>query len=118
MNRFRWITAPRLKTKLAEHAIEKDTDGLPELTAEQLAEQEQWLQEQRRWLEYQQQLMMPVDERTDACCITRSAHYSGMINIHDIDCGTAGLWAVNSSFSCSYSQKRFRHLFRYLDLSP
>ena len=44
--------------------------------------------------------MLPVDDRVDACFITRSAHYSGMINIHDIDWGDEGLWAVNSSFSC------------------
>ncbi|WAJ71410.1 TIGR03032 family protein [Catenovulum adriaticum] len=42
----------------------------------------------------------PVDEAVDACYITRSSHYTGMINIHDIDWGHDGLWAVNSSFSC------------------
>lgn len=41
-----------------------------------------------------------VDSRVDACYITRSAHHSGMINIHDIEWGDDGLWAVNSSFSC------------------
>lgn len=42
----------------------------------------------------------PVDPRVDACFITRSTHYTGMINIHDIEWGHKGLWAVNSSFSC------------------
>jgi len=50
--------------------------------------------------EYDESLYEPVDERVDACFITRSAHYSGMINIHDVGWGDEGLWAVNSSFSC------------------
>ncbi|MDR7123062.1 TIGR03032 family protein [Rheinheimera soli] len=94
------ITAPRLKTESAENAVGKGLDDLSDLTPEQLAEQEELRQEQQRWQDYQQQLMAPLDERTDACFITRSAHYSGMINIHDIEWGTEGLWAVNSSFSC------------------
>jgi uncharacterized protein (TIGR03032 family) len=49
--------------------------------------------------EYQRKLQ-PVDARVDACFITRSSHYTGMINIHDIEWGNAGLWVVNSSFSC------------------
>lgn len=44
--------------------------------------------------------LKPVDARVDACFITRSTHYTGMINIHDIEWGNTGLWAVNSSFSC------------------
>lgn len=92
------ITAPRLKTKTTEAEVETAADlSRPELTPEQ---REQLQQEQQRWLEYEQQLMAPVDERTDACFMVRSAHYSGMINIHDIDWGKEGLWAVNSSFSC------------------
>lgn len=94
------ITAPRLKTGSEDNAVESSLDKRSDLTAEERAEQEQLRQEQERWLDYQQQLMEPVDERTDACFITRSAHYSGMINIHDIEWGTEGLWAVNSSFSC------------------
>lgn len=90
------ITAPRLKTGFKANPVKEEADDLVELTAEQ----EKLLQEQQRWLDYQQQLMDPVDERTDACFITRSAHYSGMINIHDIEWGSEGLWAVNSSFSC------------------
>lgn len=92
------ITAPRLRAKTTETEVEAAADlSPPELTPEQ---REQLQQEQQRWLEYEQQLMAPVDERTDACFMVRSAHYSGMINIHDIDWGTEGLWAVNSSFSC------------------
>lgn len=55
---------------------------------------------QQRWEAYQQELHQPVDGRVDGCFITRSAHYTGMINIHDIGWGAQGLWAVNSSFSC------------------
>ncbi|WP_337842695.1 TIGR03032 family protein [Rheinheimera sp.] len=85
------ITAPRIKPKVTQ---EKGTAEEPsELTPEQQKQKQQWL-------DYQQQLMAPVDERVDGCFITRSAHYTGMINIHDIDWGTDGLWAVNSSFSC------------------
>ncbi|MEK9711175.1 MAG: TIGR03032 family protein [Thalassolituus sp.] len=49
--------------------------------------------------DYQKKLA-PADPRVDACFIARSAHYTGMINIHDIEWGNRGLWAVNSSFSC------------------
>ncbi|RVT48144.1 TIGR03032 family protein [Rheinheimera sediminis] len=94
------ITAPRLKTGSEDNAVESSLDERSDLMAEERAEQEKLQQEQQRWLDYQQQLMEPVDERTDACFITRSAHYSGMINIHDIEWGSEGLWAVNSSFSC------------------
>lgn len=92
------ITAPRIKAKAAEAQSETQAEAVtdrspPELTPEQQAQL-------KRQQEYEQQLMAPVDERTDACFITRSAHYTGMINIHDIDWGTEGLWAVNSSFSC------------------
>lgn len=43
---------------------------------------------------------LPVDDRVDACFISRSSHFTGMINLHDIDWGDDGLWVVNSSFSC------------------
>jgi len=92
------ITAPRIKPKTTEQEAEALTEPEPaQLSAEQQAELEQ---QQQRWQEYQQQLMAPVDQRTDACFISRSTHFTGMINIHDIDWGTEGLWAVNSSFSC------------------
>lgn len=88
------ITAPRIKPKsTAEEAEPIEEQALQELTSEQQKQKQQWL-------DYQQRLLAPVDDRVDACFITRSAHYSGMINIHDIDWGTEGLWAVNSSFSC------------------
>ncbi|MCY0965182.1 TIGR03032 family protein [Parathalassolituus penaei] len=45
-------------------------------------------------------LLQPLDHRADACLIARSSHFTGMINIHDLDWGDAGLWVVNSSFSC------------------
>jgi len=106
------ITAPRIKPKESEdeakemtktekinNTINSDdiTELMPELSPEQLAAQEE---QQKKLIEYQNKLNAPVDERVDACFITRSAHYSGMINIHDIDWGDEGLWAVNSSFSC------------------
>lgn len=101
------ITAPRIKPKEApksdeqaiEEAAQKDEKKKAEveLTAEQKALQEKRMKEIKA---YQEKLNAPVDERVDACFITRSSHYSGMINIHDIDWGNEGLWAVNSSFSC------------------
>lgn len=88
------ITAPRIKPKsTAAEAEPIEVQAPQELTPEQQKQRQQWL-------DYQQRLLAPVDDRVDACFITRSAHYSGMINIHDIDWGTEGLWAVNSSFSC------------------
>jgi len=95
------ITAPRVTPK-----AEGESDllhGLDEaneqqvLSAQELQKQER---QQKELLAYQEKLFEPVDGRVDACFITRSAHYSGMINIHDIDWGDEGLWAVNSSFSC------------------
>lgn len=93
------ITAPRIKPKESAEpaAVEAASVDDAELTEQQ---RELIAQEQQRWDEYQQTLMAPVDERVDSCFIARSAHYTGMINIHDIDWGTEGLWAVNSSFSC------------------
>ncbi|MBT1062796.1 TIGR03032 family protein [Bowmanella sp. Y26] len=81
------ITAPRMKTRPEQ---EQDNNAAPDEQAQQEAE----------WQAYQAKLFEPVDERTDACFITRASHYTGMINIHDIAWGTDGLWAVNSSFSC------------------
>jgi len=74
----------------------QEVDDL-QLTPEQ---QEKLEAQQKEMREYQEKLNAAVDDRVDACFITRSAHYSGMINIHDIDWGDEGLWAVNSSFSC------------------
>lgn len=99
------VTAPRIKPKEKETAVEIKNGGVgiegagsqSELTPEQLEKQQQARQMQK---DYQEKLYEPVDERVDSCFITRSAHYSGMINIHDIDWGNEGLWAVNSSFSC------------------
>lgn len=102
------ITTPRIKPKksdteesaeekAAETANKENTDSINKLSPEQLVSQKEQL---KKIEEYQQKLNAPVDERVDACFITRSAHYSGMINIHDIDWGDEGLWAVNSSFSC------------------
>ncbi|WP_440875139.1 TIGR03032 family protein [Thalassotalea sp. PLHSN55] len=94
------ITAPRIKPKeqLQTELVENDNkEDSPELTAEQREKHEQ---QQQKFHAYQERLNAALDERVDACFITRSAHYSGMINIHDIDWGDEGLWAVNSSFSC------------------
>lgn len=41
----------------------------------------------------------PVGQ-VDACYVPRASLYTGMINIHDIAWGEAGLWVVNSTFSC------------------
>lgn len=82
------ITAPRIKPK------ETDT---PAAEAQIAADE---TEEQRKLREYEESLYAPVDARVDACFITRSTHHTGMINIHDIDWGDDGLWAVNSSFSC------------------
>lgn len=90
------ITAPRIRPKEAVQgdAAAAADDGVdPDQHAQMEREREQWLEQERR-------RMAPVDARVDACFIARSAHYTGMINIHDIAWGTAGLWAVNSSFSC------------------
>lgn len=96
------ITAPRIKLKeTAGTAGVPAMADLAQADGSSLAEgQHEQQARQQRWLEYQKTLMAPVDERVDACFITRSSHYTGMINIHDIDWGTEGLWAVNSSFSC------------------
>ncbi|WP_085298174.1 TIGR03032 family protein [Cognaticolwellia mytili] len=101
------ITAPRIKAKensdkdsqAIQGGIKSAQEQLDDLalTAEQ---QEKLKQQQAEFTAYQEKLNAPLDERVDACFITRSAHYSGMINIHDIDWGDEGLWAVNSSFSC------------------
>lgn len=104
------ITAPRINPKVdpekddkeqklnekqrREEQLEKE---LAKLTPEQREKRQIQIDELKT---YQDKLNAPVDERVDACFITRSTHYSGMINIHDIDWGDEGLWVVNSSFSC------------------
>lgn len=89
------ITAPRLKLEASdaaqdEAAVPEPEDHAPaEPTKEELAHQA-----------YIEELSAPVDDRVDACFIARSTHFTGMINLHDIDWGNDGLWVVNSSFSC------------------
>ncbi|MFO6424101.1 TIGR03032 family protein [Motilimonas sp. KMU-193] len=39
-------------------------------------------------------------DKIDACYVPRASHITGMVNIHDIAWGDAGLWIVNSNFSC------------------
>lgn len=51
------------------------------------------------WI-HQRQLELAAFRKADSLYIPRSAHLTGMINIHDIAWGNAGLWAVNSTFSC------------------
>ncbi|MEM9305477.1 MAG: TIGR03032 family protein [Pseudomonadota bacterium] len=82
------ITAPRIHPK-GEEPEKESEDETDEPSEEELARRA-----------HQEALNAPVDERVDACFITRSAHYTGMINLHDIDWGNDGLWVVNSSFSC------------------
>jgi len=93
------ITAPRIKAKGADESDETNSEPevISELSESQRAEQEA---EKKEFNDYQESLFAPVDQRADACFITRSSHYSGMINVHDIDWGDEGLWVVNSSFSC------------------
>ncbi|WP_102796035.1 TIGR03032 family protein [Bowmanella denitrificans] len=99
------ITAPRVDSDKAKKGLDDplEQSGF-DLPLSALAESEEDLERLERqlklWQEYQESLFQPADPRVDACFITRSAHYSGMINIHDIDWGDDGLWAVNSSFSC------------------
>lgn len=57
-------------------------------------------QQKSQYKNYREEQMQAVNEKTDACYIARSSHYTGMINLHDIDWGDDGLWVVNSSFSC------------------
>lgn len=115
------ITAPRIKPKgtpkdeIEDASLEDEEDEATKISlinelenienvadvAQLTPEQLENIQEQKKKTkEYQEKLNAPVDERVDTCFITRSAHYSGMINIHDIDWGDEGLWVVNSSFSC------------------
>lgn len=90
------ITAPRIKPKeTSEKTAEPQAEELEDddLSEKQKAQRAQLKAEQEK-------AYLPVDEDVDACFISRSVHYSGMINIHDIDWGDEGLWVVNSSFSC------------------
>ena len=90
------ITAPRIKPKeTSEKTAEPQAEELEEddLSEKQKAQRAQLKAEKEN-------AYLPVDEGVDACFISRSVHYSGMINIHDIDWGDEGLWVVNSSFSC------------------
>ncbi len=78
-------TAPRLSPKQPpEHdaLLEKNTEGDVDFD------------------HFRGSLHQAVDDRADACFIMRSAHTTGMINVHDVDWGELGLWVVNSSFSC------------------
>lgn len=36
----------------------------------------------------------------DGFFVPRASYYTGQVDIHDLDWGTDGLWAVNTSFSC------------------
>ena len=95
------ITAPKISSPKSDKSTANQRGETPDfdkqLSAEQLAERKK---DKEDFLDYQKKLYEPVDERVDACFISRSVHYSGMINIHDIAWGEDGLWAVNSSFSC------------------
>jgi hypothetical protein len=95
------ITAPRIKPKEEEkEAAEKEISSDEALPREKQQDDQQKEENDREFEALEQTQHRPADERTDACFIARSSHYSGMINVHDIDWGDEGLWAVNSSFSC------------------
>ncbi|WP_225540742.1 TIGR03032 family protein [Xanthomonas sp. XNM01] len=96
------ITAPRIRPKEAAGDAPADADAAAPPVDDRLDDvQRARLEAERaRWEAFERAQMAPVDARVDACFISRSAHYTGMINIHDIDWGDEGLWAVNSSFSC------------------
>ena len=85
-------TAPRIKSE-KEQRLEaaNEHSGVAQETD---AKEQQIIPGHRK------QRHQAVDQRVDACFIARSAHYSGMINTHDIAWGNDGLWVVNSSFSC------------------
>ncbi|GAB2197371.1 hypothetical protein MAH3_15540 [Sessilibacter sp. MAH3] len=97
------ITAPRLNKNSQE-----PNDELLSLNADlvidrgELSEEERVVREKdlKDFNDYRQSLYEPADDRVDSCFITRSSHFTGMINLHDIEWGDEGLWVVNSSFSC------------------
>ena len=103
------VTAPRITPKEQQGKGDTSFEAKSEDEREEQAIQNALTPEQRekrtaareKMQVYQESLFAPVDERVDACFIGRSSHYSGMINIHDIDWGDEGLWVVNSSFSLS-----------------
>ncbi|SFD15909.1 TIGR03032 family protein [Pseudoalteromonas denitrificans] len=101
------ITAPRIKQhgkkQLTKSDISEEEIKIEQVLAGINLSETQKAQLDINMLEFKQEQankMIPVDYRTDACFITRATHYTGMINIHDIQWGEEGLWAVNSSFSC------------------
>ena len=107
------ITAPRIKTKegsrVAQENTSKKKDNQPDAhkavvessTVTTLDTTNKALREQREHVkQHQQRLHQPADPRVDSCFIARSSHFTGMINLHDIDWGNEGLWVVNSAFSC------------------
>ncbi len=99
------ITAPRIKPKEAQarDSLEgQRTEPHAEAETPQAAQNEtdQNNEKNKQSLTYSKQLHAPVDNRVDSCFIARSSHYTGMINLHDIEWGEEGLWVVNSSFSC------------------
>ncbi|RYY02104.1 MAG: TIGR03032 family protein [Gammaproteobacteria bacterium] len=90
------ITAPRIKLKESDHKYSEATVEGQKVTEAK----DEPTEAEKKQRDYDESLYAPVDERVDACFITRASHYTGMINIHDIGWGDEGLWAVNSSFSC------------------
>jgi uncharacterized protein (TIGR03032 family) len=62
------------------------------LTPDEEAQREQAREARRKEFE--------AYKKADSLYIPRSAHVTGMINIHDIAWGDAGLWVVNSTYSC------------------
>ncbi len=103
------VTAPKVDEQQGAPTPSDPLDDLLPEPSEELSELElaarelirsQVEKQRTKQKAYQDERMAAVDSHVDACFITRSSHYSGMINLHDIDWGDAGLWVVNSSFSC------------------
>lgn len=91
------ITAKKISGKSEQASPDKQYERITKKLAE---EDEEFKKQFGEWQQYQESLYAPANPKVDSCFITRSSHYSGMINIHDIEWGNSGLWAVNSSFSC------------------
>jgi uncharacterized protein (TIGR03032 family) len=99
------LTSDKLKPKEHDHGAEiaKPTPGalaIADNTAESREEDLRSAERRERLRQREAELHAPVDPRVDSCFIARSSHYTGMINIHDVEWGDGDLWAVNSSFSC------------------
>lgn len=99
------LTSDKLNPKENVHSAEiaEHDPGLSVIADNKTKSEEEALhsaERRERLKQREAELHAPVDPRVDSCFIARSSHYTGMINIHDVEWGDGGLWAVNSSFSC------------------